>query len=262
MRLSTLLLPLSLLVPCLRSQSLPPQPVPPQNPVTAPKAMLGKLLFWEEQMSSNNRVACGTCHTFAAGGGDLRRVVNPGPDGVVPSPDDKFGSPGIVRSDANNLYLPDPVFGLSRQVTSRTSPSVLLAAWFPSLFWDGRAGTSFVDPVTSQVLIPTNGALENQALAPILNRGEMAHDARTFAEASQKLVDCGPMALATNLPADMAAAIAGGVTYPQLFTTAFGTPDITAARIAFAIATYERTLVPDQTPYDAFVGGNPTALTP
>jgi hypothetical protein len=29
-----------------------------------------------------------------------------------------------------------------------------------------------------------------------------------------------------------------------------------------AIATYERTLVPDQTPYDAFVAGNPGALTP
>ena len=55
---------------------LPNQPVPPQNPITPQKAILGKLLFWEEQMSSNNRVACGTCHTIAAGGGDLRRARN------------------------------------------------------------------------------------------------------------------------------------------------------------------------------------------
>ena len=246
----------------LLAQALPPQPVPPQNPITQAKATLGKLLFWEEQMSSNNRMACGTCHTFAAGGGDLRRVVNPGPDGVVPSPDDKFGSPGVIRSDAANRYSPDAVFGFARQVTSRSSPSSLMAAWFPELFWDGRAGGTFVDPVTSQVLIPAGGALENQSLAPLLNRGEMAHDGRTFAEATQKLVDARPMALATNLPADMAAAVAGGVTYPQLFQAAFGTPDITASRIAFALATYERTLVPNQTPYDAFVGGNPAALTP
>jgi cytochrome c peroxidase len=69
------------------------------------------------------------------------------------------------------------------------------------------------------------------------------------------------MALATNLPADMAAAIAGGATYPQLFQAAFGTPDITAQRIALALATYQRTLVPNQTPYDLFVAGNQNALT-
>ena len=32
--------------------------------------------------------------------------------------------------------------------------------------------------------------------------------------------------------------------------------------ILLAIATYERTLVPNQTPWDAFNGGNPNALTP
>jgi cytochrome c peroxidase len=252
----------SLSVRCALAQALPPQPVPPQNPITTQKATLGKLLFWEEQMSSNNRVACGTCHMFAAGGGDLRRVVNPGPDGVTPSPDDKFGSPGIIRSDASNLYANDPVFGFARQVTSRTAPSFLTAAWFNDIFWDGRARTTFVDPDTSAVLIPANGGLESQALVPPLGSAEMAHDARTFAEVTSKLATVQPMVLATNLPSDMANAIAGGVTYPQLFAAAFGTPDITAARIAFALATYERTLVPNQTPYDLFVGGNPQALTP
>lgn len=248
--------------PSLLAQALPPQPVPAQNPITPAKAILGKLLFWEEQMSSNNRVACGTCHTFAAGGGDLRRAAHPGPDGIIPSPDDTFGSPGVIRSDASNLYLRDAEFGFAHQVTPRAAPGFLLAAWFPELFWDGRARTNFVDPVTNVTLIPTGGALENQALAPLLANDEMAHDARTFANVTQKLATAKPMALATNLPADMAAAIAGGVDYPQLFTAAFGTADITAARIAFALATYQRTLVPNQTPYDAFVGGNPAALTP
>lgn len=246
----------------LVAQGLPPQPVPPQNPITPAKAILGKLLFWEEQMSSNNRVACGTCHTFAAGGGDLRRQVHPGNDGITPSPDDSFGSPGIIRSDTSNLYLPDVPFGLARQVTRRATPTFLLGAWFPELFWDGRARTNFVDPDTGATVIPVGGALENQALAPLLAGDEMAHDARTFANVTQKLATAKPMALATNLPADMAAAIAGGVDYPQLFQAAFGSPAISAQRIAFALATYQRTLIPNQTPYDLFVAGVPGALTP
>lgn len=243
-------------------QPLPPMPVPAQNPITPQKAILGKLLFWEEQMSSNNRVACGTCHAFGAGGGDLRRVVNPGPDGVTPSLDDIFGSPGVKRSDQNNDYIPDPTYGFQQQVTDRASPTFLVGGYFTDLFWDGRARSTFIDPANGQVAIPAGGALESQSMGPPMSATEMAHDLRTFAQLTGKLATVKPMALATNLPADMAAAIAGGVTYPDLFQAAFGTPAITARRIAFAIATYERTLVPDQTPYDAFVAGNPGALTP
>jgi cytochrome c peroxidase len=244
------------------AQGLPPVPVPPQNPITPEKAILGKLLFWEEQLSSNNRVACGTCHTFAQGGGDQRRQAHPGNDGITPSADDSFGSPGIPRSDAGNAYSRDPLFGFNRQVTRRASPSFLTAGWFQELFWDGRARGNFVDPDTGVTAIPAGGALENQALAPLLDHGEMAHDARTLAQVVAKLEAAKPMALATNLPADMATAIAGGTTYPQLFAAAFGSPDISAGRIAFALATYQRTLVPNQTPYDAFIAGNTAALTP
>jgi hypothetical protein len=41
-----------------------------------------------------------------------------------------------------------------------------------------------------------------------------------------------------------------GRTYPQLFEEAFGTPEVTPARIAMAIATHERTLFSDRTPLD------------
>ncbi|MFT4515442.1 MAG: cytochrome c peroxidase [Planctomycetota bacterium] len=242
-------------------QPLPPRPVPAQNPITPQKAMLGKLLFWEEQMSADNRVACGTCHTFSAGGGDARRARGVGADGVLNTPDDVFASPGIIRSDAANDYTPDLGFGFSRQVTGRSSPTFLTGAWFSNLFWDGRARGNFVDPDTGVTLISAGGALENQALGPILSSVEMAHDSRSFSQAVSKLEDVKPMALATNLPVDMATAVAGNTTYPDLFQAAFGTSDVTAARIAMAIATYERTLVPDQTPYDAFVAGNTAALT-
>jgi hypothetical protein len=89
----------------------------------------------------------------------------------------------------------------------------------------------------------------------------MGHDQRTWGEATGKLAGAHPMALAQNVPPDMAAAVALHPTYPDLFAAAFGDPAITSERIAFAIATYERTLVPDQTPWDQFQRGVPGALT-
>jgi cytochrome c peroxidase len=49
--------------------------------------------------------------------------------------------------------------------------------------------------------------------------------------------------------------------YPRLFANAFDDPQITPVRIAFAIASYERTLVADQTDWDRFEAGDTDALT-
>jgi cytochrome c peroxidase len=107
-------------------------------------------------------------------------------------------------------------------------------------------------------LIPNGGALESQAILPILNSVEMAKDGRTWAEVTAKLAGIVPLAIATDLPGDIVSALAVNPIYPDLFNAAFGTPTITPSRIAFAIATYERTLVADQTPFDQFVAGNLT----
>src|SRR4029079_12021504 len=42
-----------------RAQGLEPVPVPSENPITEPKRLLGKILFWDEQVSSNDPIACG-----------------------------------------------------------------------------------------------------------------------------------------------------------------------------------------------------------
>ncbi len=242
--------------------ALPPVPEPPENRVTEAKRVLGKILFWEEQLSSDNMVSCGTCHTPGAGGADTRRVRQPGPDGILNTPDDIFGSPGVVKSDELGNYELDGIFGLNAQVTGRGSQTAILAAYAPTNFWDGRAGGRFVDPETGAMLIQIGGALENQAVGPVLNDVEMAHADRDWAAVSAKLATAQPLALATDLPPDMAQAIEGGVDYPELFRRAFGDDAISAARIAFAIATYERTLIADQTPWDRFDAGDTNALTP
>ncbi len=241
--------------------AVPPVPVPAQNPITEGKRILGKILFFDEQLSASNTVSCATCHSMSRGGADNRLATNPGPDGITGNADDRRGSPGVLRSDAGNSYLRDAVYNFAPQVTDRAANSMINAAFSGSLFWDGRALTTFVDPETGTVAIPTGGALESQCVGPPTNSVEMGHDSVQWAEVNTKLVRVRPLELATNLPPDVAARLAAKPSYPDLFQAAFGDSTISARRIAFAIATYERTLISDQAPFDAFQAGVPGALS-
>jgi cytochrome c peroxidase len=225
---------------------------PPENAPNEAKRVLGKILFFEEQLSSDSSVACATCHVMARGGTDPRRRSGRSMSGGGAV----FASPGVVAMTTDGRYL-----GTGRQVTPRTAPSPFAASYAPALLWDGAAGEMFVDPVSSQTVIVKGGALENQALRPLLNQAEMSHPDRTMPEVLAKLERVAPLALADRLPPDVQAALDGNPDYPELFRRAFGDPALTAPRVAMAIATYERTLVPDQTDYDRFVAGDDSALT-
>src|SRR5262245_53281730 len=81
---------------------LPPvPPVPTVNALTEAKRALGKILSWDEQLSADSTVACGTCHSNGRSGTDGRIGINPGVDGAFGTPDDVKGSPGVVHADAN-----------------------------------------------------------------------------------------------------------------------------------------------------------------
>src|SRR5687768_7708862 len=45
-------------------------PVPADNPQTADKVALGKLLFFDPRLSGNDQVSCSTCHQPGKGMGD------------------------------------------------------------------------------------------------------------------------------------------------------------------------------------------------
>ncbi len=243
-------------------QPLGDAPVPDENPFTDSKRVLGKILFWDEQLSSDNTVACGTCHKPAAGGSDTRLAINPGFDQIFGSADDIVGSPGIRALDENGLQLNDPMFSHDPQVTGRATPSFLTSMFADSNFWDGRATDEFVDPLNpGNTIIEQGGALESQAVGPILSTVEMAQQGRDWSDVVSKLEQVSPLSLASNIPADMTDALQGGSNYSQLFNAAFGDAEITPARIAMAIATYERTLVPNETPWDLFIAGDNNAMT-
>jgi cytochrome c peroxidase len=237
---------------------VPRVPVPAENPTTEPKRVLGKILFWDEQLSSDDTIACGTCHRPADGGADPRAGRHPGTDkGTI---DDVLGSPGVVSRDDRGSPVDHLLFGREVQVTSRLSPSNFGALWAEALFWDGRADGVFRDPETGEIVIERHGALESQALESLMNDAEMAKTGRTYRELTAKLEQAAPLALASEWPADVQAAIDAHGDYPSLFTAAFGTSEITATRIAFALAAYQRTLVADQTPWDRYQAGDDHAL--
>ncbi|HEU4620542.1 MAG TPA: cytochrome-c peroxidase, partial [Gammaproteobacteria bacterium] len=174
-------------------RALPPVPVPAENPVTEPKRVLGKILFWDEQLSADDTIACGTCHRPAQGGSDPRVGRNPGADaGTI---DDVEGSPGIVRLDAAGRPAEHPVFGRGPQVTARVAPSNFGALWAERVFWDGRAGPGVVDPDTHAVAIERGGALEAQALATLATPAEMTHESPDWHELVAKLERARPLAL-------------------------------------------------------------------
>lgn len=253
------------MLPAFASAQLFPPVAPAGNPVTESKVNLGKVLFWDEQVSSTRTVSCGTCHIPTAGGDDPRSAddpaaVHPGPDGIFGNGDDILGSPGVPASDDSGLYLLSTHFGLRDQVTARRTVSTINAGYSPTLFWDGRAGEEFLDPVTSDVVLSSGAALESQAVGPIVNDVEMGHLDRAWSEVVSRLEMSSPLAVAADAPTDLLNWIAGR-SYGDLFAEAFGTPEISPARIGMAIATYERVLFTNQAPFDEFLLGA-DVLTP
>jgi len=237
---------------------LEPPPAPPGNQPTAAKAYLGKALFWDEQLSSTRTVACGTCHFSSSGGSDARAIINstrarnPGADGTFNTADDVFASPGVISNNSDGSYNWSATYGFHEQVTGRKSRSYIDAGYSNLLFWDGRATGTFTDPIGGGVVLQNGAALESQVLGPPVSSAEMANANRTWNDVAVRVAQSTPLALSPSVPASLHNWI-DGRSYPELFAEAFGSPDVTPARIAMAIATFERTVYSDRTSFDQAV---------
>ena len=85
--------------------NLPSVPIPPSNPQTSQKILLGKQLYFDTRLSKDNTISCASCH-----------------------------SPSMGWSDAGPTSS-----GINKQLGGRRSPPVSNAAYNPLQFWDGRA---------------------------------------------------------------------------------------------------------------------------
>ena len=157
-------------------RGLPAPWVPPSNPVTAEKVALGRRLFFEKAMSRDSTRSCAHCH-----------------------------DPSLCLADRRKTAL-----GVREQVGPRNVPSLVNAAIYPALFWDGRAVS-----------------LEAQAEGPLLAPTELD--------------------MTEDLLVERVKAIEA---YRPLFAAAFGSETVTLRRIGYALSSFERTLLAADSPFD------------
>lgn len=162
-------------------------PFPADNPYSAEKAALGKMLFFEPRLSKNRNMTCATCH-----------------------------NPSFGWEDATSTSI-----GAQNSHLGRHSPTIINAAWGKTFFWDGRAAS-----------------LEEQAAGPIESNVEMNL----------------PMSVAVDRLAEVAS-------YQAWFKRVFGDSGITSDNIKKAIATFERTVVSGQAPFDLWIEGDESAIS-
>ncbi len=192
------------------------------TPNEADLTELGRLLFWDPILSGEKDIACATCHHPDHGYADaLELSIGVGGEGLGPN-----------RVDATNDDI-----GL----VPRNAPTIINTAFngmdengnFNSntapMFWDNR-----------------DFSLENQALGPIESFEEMRGHAFSVDVALDSIVN----------------RLRSFNQYRTLFASAFGNDNaINSANIATAIATFERTIVATNSPFDEFQAGDNNALS-
>jgi cytochrome c peroxidase len=219
-----------LLYPAVESQSQDtisalPQTVkaPPDNPLSSEKTALGKLLFWDPILSGQKDVACASCHHPRFGYAE-NRDLSIGVNGVGLGEDRRFASPNAIPFVKRNSQTLLNVAFNGIDEADQYDPAAA------PMFWDMR--------VTS---------LESQALEPIKAFEEM----RGAAYAEGNAVD------------SVVARLNAIREYRALFAKAFGGANpITAGNLGKALATFERTLLANNSPFDRFMRGDRTAMTP
>ena len=106
--------------------------------------------------------------------------------------------------------------GVDKKIGTRHAPTVINSAYYTLQFWDGRAPS-----------------LEEQAKGPIANPVEMAHTL----DGVVKVLE-------------------GDAKYRELFRQAWGTDRITIDMVAKSIASFERTVIAGDSPFDRFYYGH------
>jgi cytochrome c peroxidase len=100
---------------------LPALKIPDDNPMTAEKIELGRMLYFDTRLSKDGKISCATCH----------------------NPKEAWAEREPVST------------GIGGQKGGRNSPTVINAAYAPAQFWDGRAAT-----LEEQALGPIENPIE------------------------------------------------------------------------------------------------------
>ena len=214
-------------------------PQDPSNPITAEKVALGKLVYHEtgttegDIASSEGTFSCASCHNAQNGfKSGIRQGIGEGGIGF----DHRMVMEGVDLAHVD--------------VQPVTSPTVLNTAFQEVMLWNGQFGNviggvvnvgidedrHFTEGTPKEANLRNFAGLETQAVA-----GLGVH----------RMGDTDDSILRTN------------ETYREMFEAAYGVaePDDMLEATALAIAAYERTILANQAPFQAYLKGDETAMT-
>ena len=198
-------------------------PAPPDNPTTPQRVALGRLLFWDPILSGQGDVACATCHHPDFGYADGRDL--------------SIGANGVGLGAARAFGAGHP-----SRLVKRNSQTVLNVAF--NGLTSGADATPAAAPMFWDLRVQS---LETQALEPLKALEEMRGGAYTEEHAV-----AAALARVNAIPE-----------YRRLFAGAFGGPSRSNERnLGRALASFQRTLVAANTPFDRYMRGDPAALSP
>ena len=128
----------------------PPMDIPEDNPLTVEGVELGRLLFWEKELSIDGSMNCGSCHL----------------------PQAAFADPDTYSTGVNGAQ------GI------RNAMALINIGWAPNYFWDGRGLTleeQILEPVEhpDEMALPWSEAVErlqNSSTYPELFQVAFAED--------------------------------------------------------------------------------------
>ena len=213
---------------------LMPEDVPELDPA---RVELGRMLFFDKELSGTRDVACATCHHPAHGFSDgLNFSLGVGAAGLGPN-----------RTHPEGVLVP------------RNSPAIYNTGLMPSLFWDKRVrmpGNDVSVAVSSRApTITPDGTMdlepvEAQALFPMADVTEMrgtGHELDGLSDGDYRL---GIVNRLAEIPE-----------YVRMFEAAFGPGSMTVENMVRAIGDFERSQTYVNSPWDRYLLGDPTALT-
>jgi len=197
-------------------------PVPADNPLTKEKAELGKLLFFDPILSGNKDVACATCHHPEYGFAESLEIS--------------------IGVNGNGLGL-SRVFNQPNDIpfVKRNSQTVINSAF------NGLSNSQPLDPSLAPMFWDLRvKSLENQSLEPIKAFEEMRGHAYDSDAALDKVLN----------------RLKQIEEYRRLFKQSFGGENsISKENLGKAIATYERTIIANNSRFDKYIRGDYSALS-
>ena len=161
----------------------PLMPLPIDNPVTVEGVELGRFLFYDTTLSSDYSFSCASCHKQK-----------------------------VAFTDSPNQFSK----GINGELMSRNTLPLFNLAWYPVLFWDGKAMS-----------------IEEQVFHAVRGHKEMNLNWPTAVQRIRQ----SPF-------------------YKPKFKAAFGEMEIDSIHIARAIAQFERSLISNNSKYDQVIKGD------